>query len=210
MDVLSAATEEVANADAIAAAAATLSVAAAAAAAAGTSSTSSSPRPSSPANSTSTKDGLGGGGGCGSRAEGSEMDEDDTPYSRSRESSSATAPVIPPAVVIAAAPGISPAQREAHAKLEAQADDIRSGKHPKMEAEMRAQGGLKQCRLEISEENRLLLKNNIEQLNKAEHRDSDVQTKVALERTQEELLDDVHQRIRKAKVDGGLVPAKSE
>lgn len=47
---------------------------------------------------------------------------------------------------------------------------------------MRAQGGLKQCRLEISEENRLLLKNNIEQLNKAEHRDSDVQTKVGVGR----------------------------
>lgn len=29
---------------------------------------------------------------------------------------------------------------------------------------------------------------------------------VDLERTQDELLDDVHQRIRKAKVDGGLVP----
>lgn len=35
-------------------------------------------------------------------------------------------------------------------------------------------------------------------------------TQVALERTQEELLDDVHQRIRKAKVDGGLVPAKGK
>lgn len=33
---------------------------------------------------------------------------------------------------------------------------------------------------------------------------------MALERTQEELLDDVHQRIRKAKVDGGLVPTKGE
>lgn len=31
-------------------------------------------------------------------------------------------------------------------------------------------------------------------------------TQVDLERTQDELLDDVHQRIRKAKVDGGLVP----
>ena len=29
---------------------------------------------------------------------------------------------------------------------------------------------------------------------------------VDLERTQDDLLDDVHQRIRKAKVDGGLVP----
>lgn len=29
---------------------------------------------------------------------------------------------------------------------------------------------------------------------------------VDLEKTQDELLDDVHQRIRKAKVDGGLVP----
>lgn len=33
---------------------------------------------------------------------------------------------------------------------------------------------------------------------------------VALEKTQEELLDDVHQRIRKAKVDGGLVVAKGK
>lgn len=33
-----------------------------------------------------------------------------------------------------------------------------------------------------------------------------VAAQVDLERTQDELLDDVHQRIRKAKVDGGLVP----
>lgn len=118
MDVLSAATETVANADAIAAAAATLSVAAA-------SSVASSPRASSPTNSTSTRDGAGGGGAV-SRPDGSEMDEEDTPSMRSRESSSAMATVVPVAATVPVA-GISPAIREAHAKLEAQAEDIRNG-----------------------------------------------------------------------------------
>lgn len=127
MDVLSAATETVANADAMAAAAATLSVAAASASAASTSSGVSSPRPASPATSTSTK-------GGGSRADGSEMDEDDARSSRSLDSSSTAAAAAAAMSAVAAAaaaatpaPSLSPAVRDEHAKLEAQAEDIRNG-----------------------------------------------------------------------------------
>lgn len=130
MDMLSAATETVANADAIeaavakaqklptsaskAAAAAADIAAAAAAATADTPSSScaSSPRPTSPANSTATsKDGVAGEGA--SRMECSEMDVDDgVAPSRSRDGG---APPVPPSVLAA------------HTLLVKNANDIKEG-----------------------------------------------------------------------------------
>lgn len=131
MDVLSAATETVANADAIeaavakaqklpmtaskpdAAAAAAAAVAAAAATAdTPPSSCTSSPRPSSPANSAATsKDGVAGEGA--SRTESSEMEVDDgAAPSRSRDGG---APPVPPSVLAA------------HAALVKNAEDIKTG-----------------------------------------------------------------------------------
>ncbi|CAM9742777.1 unnamed protein product [Ectocarpus sp. 13 AM-2016] len=143
----------------------------------------------SPANSTSTsKEGA-------SRAEGSEMDvEDEVAQSRPKENGAAPLPAV------------SPALKLAHEVLLKNAEDIKSGNHPKMKADIEIQGKLKRSRLESAKCNSELSITNIEELGSAEARDSNVQTKVDLERTQDELLDDVHQRIRKAKVDGGLVP----
>ncbi|CAM9350103.1 unnamed protein product [Pylaiella littoralis] len=206
MDVLSAATETVANADAIQAAVAKAqklptgpasSLAAAAAAAAATCDTpissASSPRPMSPYGGPSTSKDSAAGNGTG-RAGCSEMDVDDgTAPSRSRDNGTGSPPVLP-------------AVRAAYEALVQKAEDIKSGTHPKMVTEMETQGRLKRVRLDGAKNNKQLMEENIEELGSAEQRDKTVQTKVDLERTQDELLDDVHQRIRKAKVDGGLVP----
>lgn len=113
MEVLSAASETVANADAIAAAAAALSAGLPGAAAGDTSGGSSagaSPRPSN--NNDSEIDG-----------------EEEAPSMRSRESSSSVATAMAGHVgaVGTISTGYSPAARDAHARLVTQAEEIRSG-----------------------------------------------------------------------------------
>lgn len=114
MEVLSAASETVANADAIAAAAAALSAGLPGAAAGDTSGGSSagtSPRPSN--NNDSEIEG-----------------EEEAPSMRSRESSSSVATAMTGhvgAVVTNSTTGYSPAARDAHARLVTQAEEIRSG-----------------------------------------------------------------------------------
>ncbi|CAN0068155.1 unnamed protein product [Ascophyllum nodosum] len=197
MEFLSAASETVANADAIAAAAATLSArlpGAAASDSSGASSAGTSPRPNN--NNDSEIEGEG-----------------EVPSTRFPEGNVSVAAVVAGLSGSAGASmmvgtGISPAARDAHAKLEKQAEEIRNGTHSKLLSEKEKQEEIMRRRLKSAKENCDLLMNNVDQLREAGLRDSDVQTKVALERTQEELLDDVHQRIRKSKVDGGLVSAR--
>lgn len=104
MDVLSAAMEAAAAADAASSA---------------PSSVTSSPRPGSPANSTSTKDGAAGGSSNSTNKAETEIHE-----ARLLVAATAAAAVTGggPAV-----PAVSQAIRDAHAKLEAQAEDIRNG-----------------------------------------------------------------------------------
>eukprot|EP00752_Nemacystus_decipiens_P003318 g3070.t1 len=203
MDVLSAATETVANADAMEAAAmkatklptgptpptATAAAAAAADAAAAPDTAAAAAAAAAAADTTETTP------AATSRAESSEMDVDEGAAPPRVKDNGAPPP-----------PAVLPAVRAAHEALLKNAEDIKSGEHPKMKEDIEAQGKLKRARLESAKKNSQLMDTNIQELGDAELRDSQVQTKVDLERTQDELLDDVHQRIRKAKVDGGLVP----